>query len=78
MTFDITGTESGLSISASGSMAPRIVDGIELHPLTAQVFEARLPALDATIWISFHDFDANGKPSLLFVLERMAKREEAP
>ena len=77
MTFDIAKTENGLSISTDGAMAPRVFDGIELRPLTAQVFEARLAALDATVWISFHDFDANGKPSLVFLLERMARREGA-
>jgi CubicO group peptidase (beta-lactamase class C family) len=75
MTFDVTKSENGLSISTDGAMAPRVIDRIELRPLTAQVFEARLAALDATIWISFHDFDANGKPSFVFLLERIARRE---
>ncbi len=78
MTFDITKAENGLSISTDGAMAPRVIDRLELHPLTAQIFETWLAALDATIWISFHDFDASGKPSLVFLLERMARREGAP
>ena len=43
MTFDITKADNGLSISTGGAMAPRVIDRIELRPLTAQVFEARLP-----------------------------------
>ena len=51
-----------------------IFNGLRLRPLTDQVCEVRLESLGATVWVSFHDFDDSGRPQLLFLLERMARR----
>ncbi len=66
-----------LNLSVSGPMAPSIVDGLTLCPITAQVCELEIPALKATVWVSFHEFDVAGKPQLIFLLERMARRTGA-
>ncbi|MDB5495564.1 MAG: ampC [Phenylobacterium sp.] len=78
MTFDIqAGEGETLLLSASGAMASPILDGLHLRPLTTEVFETTIPALDASIWVSFHDFASDGKPGLLSVLERLARRAQA-
>lgn len=65
--------ENALRLTNSGSMASPMVNGLILRPLSEQVFETVIPAIDATIWVSFHDFVA-GRPQLFFALERMSRR----
>jgi CubicO group peptidase (beta-lactamase class C family) len=78
MTFDIAkGPDRTLIMTITGAMAPTSFSGLTLHPVTAQVFSVRIPALDAEIWASFHEFDEAGKPQLFFVLERMTRRGDA-
>lgn len=67
-------TEVSLVLAVSGPMVPPIINGLSLTPLTDQVFAAQIPALNATIWVSFHDYDAEGRPALIFLLERLARR----
>lgn len=78
MTFRVeAGADQALRLSLSGDYAPDDWVGLRLRPITAAVFETEIPSLKATIRVSFHDFDGAGKPRLLSVLERMARREDA-
>ena len=63
-----------LRLAVEGPMAPGVLDAVIMRPLSTTVCEARIPVLDRSVWISFHDFDDSGKPELLFVTERMARR----
>ncbi|HEY0300626.1 MAG TPA: serine hydrolase domain-containing protein [Rhizomicrobium sp.] len=75
MEFTVTrAPDATFVLTIDGDMAPKSFSGLTLRPLTAQVCEMRIPSLDASVWVSFHEFDGNGKPQLLFLLERMARR----
>lgn len=67
--------EGALRLTNSGSMSSQMINGLILRPMSEQVFETVIPAIDATIWVSFHDFVA-GRPQLFFALERMSRRKE--
>lgn len=75
MTFTIEARDDGtLSLVAGGSMSSPVLGALSLRPLNAQVFEAEIPALDARIWVSFHDFATDARPRFFYALERMARR----
>jgi CubicO group peptidase (beta-lactamase class C family) len=77
MTFMLSAEGGGaLRLRVSGSMSSSALDGLLLRPLNRQVFATTLPAIDAAIWVSFHEFEGD-QPQLFFVLERMARRTEA-
>lgn len=77
ITLDVRQEEDGsLTLSATGEYAPDFLDGLRLRPLNHQIFETMIPPLNAKIWVSFHDFRSDGKPQLIYVLERMARRSE--
>lgn len=65
-----------LRLGVEGPLAPGIANGLVLQPLSAKVCAMRIPALDASVWVSFHDFDEHSRPRLLFLLERMARRND--
>lgn len=66
--------DGGLVLTASGAMVAPM--SLSLRPLSARVWEAVLPDLSLSIWVSFHDFDAQGRPGLISVFERMARRAD--
>ena len=75
MRFDINNRGDGtLQLSASGDASPDILDGLTLRPLNDYIFAAKLEALGAETWVSFHEFDDQARPHLFFVIERMARR----
>lgn len=76
MTFTVRRVDDALGLSVAGAHAPQILNGLILRPLNVQVFETRIEAVAATVWISFHDFAADGRPGLFCALERMAKRTQ--
>ncbi|WP_312160453.1 serine hydrolase domain-containing protein [Phenylobacterium sp.] len=66
----------GLVLSTGGDLP--ILDGLQLRPLSSEVFEAEIASMGgAKIWLSFHEFDPDGRPRLLYALERLARRAEA-
>jgi CubicO group peptidase (beta-lactamase class C family) len=71
------GADGAPTLSVSGDFASQDFVGLQLRPITADVFETTIASLKATIWVSFHDFGSDGKPRMLSVLERMARREES-
>ncbi len=74
MEFRIETRDGTLTLVPGGALNPASFGALALRPLTRDVFEAAIPSVNATVWISFHEFDASGKPQLLFALERMARR----
>lgn len=74
MIFDIVAGPGGLTLKASGKFAQASLDGRPMKPLSGHVFEVALPELGLAVWVSFHDFGADGKPRLFCALERMARR----
>jgi len=76
MDFTIKAEGRVLRLMVAGTMAAPVLRGLKLKPLSPSVFEADIAALKATIWVSFHDFGADGRPNLFFGLERMARRKE--
>jgi len=66
--------DGGLIVTASGTMVAPM--SLSLRSLSARVWEAILPGLGLSIWVSFHAFDAQGRPGLISVFERMARRRE--
>lgn len=76
MDFTIKAAGRVLRLTVGGSMAAPVLQGLKLRPLSPSVFEAEIAALKATVWVSFHDFEPDGRPNLFFGLERMARRKE--
>jgi CubicO group peptidase (beta-lactamase class C family) len=76
MTLRIRSAGDGaLLLSTWGELSAPILDGLRLRPLNSEIFEAEIPSMNgAKIWLSFHEFDARGRPQLLFALERLARR----
>lgn len=77
MTFTVQRRDdNALVLTTAGRFAFEMLNGLVLRPLDGQVFETRIPTLDALVRLSFHDFAADGRPQLFFALERMAKRTQ--
>ncbi len=75
MSFDLTLEGDALRLNVGGDYAASILDSAILRPLTDQVFVASLPAAGgAEIWAGFADFDSDGRPRRLQMIERAAVR----
>nr|WP_321440648.1 serine hydrolase domain-containing protein [uncultured Hyphomonas sp.] len=71
------GTGGTLVLNTEGETATPLLNGLVLSPVNETIFEARIEALKANLWVSFHEFQPDGRPSLFYALERMSRRTES-